>query len=82
MRTDILRRVKETIPQVAMKKREARMKNMEGVFGFTGDTRIHRHSDTIVLFDDVFTTGATMRSAANVLKRNGMKYVWAVTMAR
>jgi predicted amidophosphoribosyltransferase len=36
----------------------------------------------IVLFDDVFTTGATMRSAAFVLKHVGVKFVWAVTLAR
>jgi len=76
VRTDILRRVKETVPQVEMKKRDDRLKNMERVF------RCTNISENVVLFDDVFTTGATMRSAANVLKRAGAGRVWAVSMAR
>lgn len=75
--TDILKRVKKTVPQVEMKKREARLKNMEGVFAV-----YHTPPEHVVLFDDVFTTGATMRSAANRLKRAGAKFVWAVTIAR
>lgn len=76
VRTDILRRVKETMPQVEMKKRAGRLKNMEHVFGSA------KISGNIMLFDDVFTTGATMRSAANALKRGGAAHVWAVTMVR
>jgi predicted amidophosphoribosyltransferase len=76
VRTDILQRVKETMPQVEMKKRDDRLKNMEHVFHCT------KISGNLILFDDVFTTGATMRSAAAVLKRAGAAYVWAVTMAR
>lgn len=76
MRPDILRRTKATIPQVEMKKRDDRLKNMERVFSCANV------SGNIVLFDDVFTTGATMRSAGRVLKRAGAKRVWAVTMAR
>ena len=80
MRTDMLWRAKRTVPQVAMKKREARLKNMEGVFSV--DRKSFASGAGVVLFDDVFTTGATMRSAANVLKRHGVTYVWCVTMAR
>jgi len=75
-RTDILKRVKKTVPQVNMLKRSDRLKNMEHVFA----SKIA--SSDILLFDDVLTTGATMRGAANVLKRAGVKRVWAVTMAR
>lgn len=77
MAIDILKRTKKTVPQVEMKRREARLKNMEGVFS------VHRlPPKCVVLFDDVFTTGATMRSAAKTLKRAGAKYIWAVTIAR
>ena len=80
--TDILTRVKLTTPQVKMKTRDARLANMDGVFAVSNDTLTHRRIDAIVLFDDVFTTGATMRAAANVLKRAGVGWVWGVTMAR
>lgn len=79
MHTDILYRTRETAPQVATKSREERLHNMNGVFGLALKSV---KGATVVLFDDVFTTGATMRSAANVLKRKGAKQVWAVTMAR
>lgn len=76
MRTDILYRAKETKPQAEMKRKE-RLKNMNDVF--RADASTHRR---VILFDDVFTTGATMRAAASTLKRVGVKQVWAVTMAR
>ena len=76
MRTDILSRIKKTTPQVEMKDRDKRLKNMTDVFA------AGKVASNIILFDDVFTTGATMRSAANVLKRAGVRWVWAVTMAR
>lgn len=83
MRADMIRRVKETLPQVEMKDRKKRLVNMEGVFGLNISSNSGISGvGTVSLFDDVFTTGATMRSAAHVLKRAGAKFVWAVTMAR
>ncbi len=79
MKPDMIRRIKETLPQVEMKDRIERLKNMEKVFSVDKQKLSSAH---ILLFDDVFTTGATMRSAANVLKRSGASFVWAVTMAR
>jgi len=81
-RTDILCRKKKTIPQVEMKTRELRLTNMNNVFQINQKAMKQYNNLTIILIDDVFTTGATMRSAANILKRNGVKFVWAVTMAR
>jgi ComF family protein len=76
IRTDILRRVKETEPQASIAKRTDRLENMKNIFG------CKKVSGNILLFDDVFTTGATMRSAAAALKRAGAARVWAVSMAR
>ncbi|MBI4062619.1 ComF family protein [Candidatus Gottesmanbacteria bacterium] len=77
MITDVLVRKKRTVPQVEMKDREKRLKNMAHVFAVNKASPKH-----VILFDDVFTTGATMRSAGSVLKRAGVRWVWAVTMAR
>lgn len=77
---DMLKRVKGTIPQAQIRHRKERLKNMDGVFAVQQGRE--DKGTPIFLFDDVFTTGATMRAAANVLKRAGAKYVWAVTMAR
>ncbi len=76
----ILIRRRFTTPQVEMKDRETRLKNMAGVFAL--NTRAGFVGNDVLLFDDVFTTGATLRSAAGVLKRAGARYVWGVTIAR
>jgi ComF family protein len=81
VRPDILSRVRYTAPQVSMKKRKDRLKNMDDVFAVNKLSIVISQS-SIILVDDVFTTGATMRSAANVLKRAGAGFVWGVTMAR
>jgi len=81
VRTDILGRTAVTVPQVELPNKDMRLSNMNNVFGINKPAPALKGS-TILLFDDVFTTGATMRSAANVLKRGGAKVVWAVTMAR
>lgn len=82
MYTDILLRTRETKPQVEMKHKEDRLQNMHGVFALNLKAKTDVQNTNVVLFDDVFTTGATMRAAAGVLKHSGAKRVWAVTMAR
>lgn len=81
LRTDLLLRVKKTLPQVEMKERKKRLKNMEDVFTVNNWAMKQLNKAAILLFDDVTTTGATLRSAANVLKRRGIKKVWGITMA-
>lgn len=91
IRIDIIRRVIATTPQVEMKDKKERLKNMKNVF-FIPDSppkadqpladKFQIYNSSIILFDDVFTTGATMRAAGETLKRAGAKYVWAITMAR
>jgi len=78
---DILKRVKKSKPQVEMKDRKKRLSNMEGVFNVNNLTMRQFNNVTILLFDDVFTTGATLRSAANTLKRAGAKKIWGITLA-
>jgi ComF family protein len=80
--TGILTRVKYTEPQVKMKSRSDRLKNMDDVFSVNTNAKKQLNNVTVILVDDVFTTGATMRSAAKVLKKAGISSVWAITMAR
>jgi ComF family protein len=90
VKTDVLIRIKKTTPQVEMKKREERLKNMKDVFAVSFpelkkfqfrecERKDHR---AILLIDDVFTTGATLRSAASILKHAGVKFVWGITLAQ
>lgn len=76
----VLVKKRKTIPQVMMTSRAERIRNMTDVFGMREG--VLRIPASVILFDDVFTTGATMRGAAHVLKQNGVRFVWAVTIAR
>jgi len=79
---DILKRTIATQPQVHMKSKSLRRLNMQHVFSINRLTNTDIRHSVVLLFDDVFTTGATMREAGRVLKRGGTRQVWAVTMAR
>jgi len=77
----VLFRSQKTVPQVEMNDRDKRLANMKNVFSIHNSSFEVRNS-AIILVDDVFTTGATLRSAASVLKHNGVKFVWGVTIAQ
>jgi competence protein ComFC len=81
MDSKFLQRIKYTKPQVTMRRRVDRLKNMDNVFCIDRFTTYDQRL-TVILVDDVFTTGATMRSAANMLKRTGVSKVWSITIAR
>jgi competence protein ComFC len=75
-RTAILRRTRATPPQAEISEKKKRLENMKNSF-------VSKEiSGNILLFDDVCTTGATLRNAAGALKRAGANHVWAMTIAR
>lgn len=78
VRDDILQKIKKTKPQMELA-REERLTNMTGVFAASDTAAIK--DKTIILLDDVKTTGATLNEAAGVLRSAGAKRVWALTVA-
>jgi ComF family protein len=72
----VLRRVRETPPQVG-KTRAERARNVARAFEATRPV-----SGDIVLVDDVVTTGATADAAAGALRRAGARSVVVVALAR
>ncbi len=76
---NLLLRVKESSPQAELAKKE-RIKNIRGVFKI--NSKFLLLNSCFLLFDDIWTTGATLREAGKVLKRNGAKKVWGLTLAR
>ena len=76
---DNLYRSRPTRPQVELTGAE-RIKNVAGAFALRKPGEIADRS--VVLVDDVFTTGATMNECASVLKQAGAAQVTAFTLAR
>ena len=77
---DILFRIKDRPAQVELRGRERR-ENVKGVFAVRGDIEQIKNK-TILLMDDVFTTGATLNEAAKVLKRARARNVWGLVLAK
>lgn len=72
----VLLRKKYTAQQAKLN-REERINNVNGVFECKKIV-----PENVVIVDDVYTTGATMLECAKVLRENGAKKVWGVTLAR
>lgn len=76
--TDILRKMKPTVPQVELLSHE-RKENVKDAFSVFYPEKIREK--TVILIDDVKTTGATIEEAARMLKKAGARRIWAVTFA-
>ncbi len=77
VREDILKRARKTAAQKQMN-HESRQNNMKKAFHMVqNDVKLN----TIILVDDVFTTGSTLEEAAAVLKRGGVNKVYFVALA-
>lgn len=76
---DALLRVKPTPPSAGMG-RAARARNVRGVFRVRDGAVVKGR--TVVLVDDVLTTGATADACARVLRRAGAEAVHVLTFAR
>lgn len=79
MEDKLLKRAVYTLPQVSLKGRQ-REANMKGVFKLNQNLKAKNSS--LIAFDDVWTTGSTLKEAGKVLKKEGFKKVWGLTIAR
>ncbi len=72
-------RTRPTLPQTSLA-RTARLTNLRGAFAVSHPERIRQR--TILLVDDVMTTGTTLHECADSLQRAGSGPVYALTLAR
>jgi ComF family protein len=75
----VLKRQRDTQSQFELNP-TGRRRNMKGAFE-VGATRL-RPGAEVLLVDDIYTTGATARECAKVLRRAGASRVWVATLAR
>lgn len=73
-----LMRIKEIRSQVALS-REQRFENVR--FAFLAE-HAKKSGQTVLLVDDVFTTGATLSDAARALRSAGYDEIYAITLAK
>lgn len=75
----LLERHRPKPPQTSLNGRQRRL-NVRGAFRVTNPSQVRDR--TLVLVDDIYTTGATLNECARVLKRAGARRVTALTLAR
>lgn len=77
-----LLRIRNT-PQQARLDKEQRQKNLEGAFEISQRHKSLKtfHNKTILLVDDVYTTGSTAHQCAKVLLAGGADRVYVITLA-
>lgn len=72
---DLLVRIRHTKQQATLS-REERIENTLGAFGVKKEVR----NLSVLLVDDVYTTGSTMRACVEALQQNGVSKVVCITL--
>lgn len=78
LETRLLSRTKNTSPQVESQSRDQRRDNVDGNF----ECRSSIAGVSVILIDDVATTGSTLSACGAVLKAAGARSVWGLVLAR
>jgi len=79
--TENLKRIKNNPAQITLSKKE-RIDNVKDIFSWSGSVSSNLKNKTIILIDDVYTTGSTLNECAKVLKKLGFRRVWGLVVAR
>lgn len=79
IRTDIIKKIKDTLPQARLQNKNVRLRNVKNAFNIYHKEDIKGR--TIIVIDDVTTTGATITEIINILEKGGARKVvgFAVT---
>lgn len=82
LRTDLIKRIKNTPPQAQIKNSLQRKANIKGIFQICHKTENNIKNRILILVDDVCTTGATLEECAKVIESLKPKSVIGLVLAR
>lgn len=77
---ELLKKIKDNPAQSRTKNAKERLTNVSGVYSLQSGSDVD--GKTVLLVDDIITTGATLSECARILRRAGAEKVFAVTLAR
>ena len=75
---DCLIKIKDTKKQSTLTRNERKI-NLNNAFGIKNKEKIQNKN--VILFDDIFTTGSTMKECSKILKDAGVKKIAVLTLA-
>jgi competence protein ComFC len=78
---DSVVRIRNTTPQVQLRA-EQRLSNLDQAFAINQRERSAIKDATVLVVDDVTTTGATIAAVAGTLQEGGCRVVYGLTLAR
>ncbi len=78
----LIERTRRTPSQGEMPSASARRRNVSGAFRLAEGATARVKGQTVLVIDDVLTTGATVDACARVLKKGGAKAVFVLALAR
>jgi competence protein ComFC len=82
MTENLLIRERYTLPQMEIRDREQRIKNVSGIFSINPQIQNNIENKIVVLIDDICTTASTFENCAKVLRPSKPKQIWALAVAR
>lgn len=79
LETSVIAKIKHTLPQAKLTNRTRRLRNLHNAFQVTNSEIIKNR--TVILIDDVTTTGGTFQELFKILKHSGAKHVVGFAVA-
>lgn len=77
---DYFERIKKTVSQAELNEKKERYQNIRGAFKQKSNICIKGR--TVIILDDVTTTGFTLLELAKAIKKSGAKKVFGITLAK
>jgi len=77
---NLIERIRDTKPQYTLEKKERR-ENIKDAFVVNPSAKKNLTTPPLLLVDDIWTSGVTMREVARALKISGFKKIWGLVIS-